>query len=86
MSFYNPVFNGFDPLNKDVLGRALDVTLSTIQSNGQPLDGDSDEELEAELRRELIDIVLSNGVNDPETLRDILVAHLQGSPNDNLKD
>ena len=33
---------------------------------------DSDEGLEAILRRELIDIACFNGVSDPETLRDIV--------------
>jgi hypothetical protein len=33
---------------------------------------DSDEGLEALLRRELIDIACFNGVSDPETLRDIV--------------
>jgi len=34
----------------------------------------ADEELEAALRRELIEIARFNGVSDPETLRDILLA------------
>jgi hypothetical protein len=34
---------------------------------------DSDEELEANLRRELIEIALTNGVSDVEMLRDILL-------------
>jgi hypothetical protein len=33
---------------------------------------DSDEDLEAILRRELIEIVCANGLNDPETLRSVL--------------
>jgi len=39
-------------------------------------DFDSDEGLEAILRRELIEIACFNGVSDPETLRDILLARL----------
>ena len=35
---------------------------------------DTDEELEASLRQELIEIALVNGVRDAETLRDILLA------------
>jgi hypothetical protein len=35
---------------------------------------DTDEELEAGLRQELIEIALVNGVHDAETLRDILLA------------
>ena len=34
---------------------------------------DTDEELEAGLRQELIEIALANGVRDAETLRDILL-------------
>jgi hypothetical protein len=44
-------------------------------------DFDSDEALEAILRRELIEIACFNGVSDPETLRDILLTRLpQVSP------
>ena len=34
---------------------------------------DSDEALEASLRRELVEIARCNGVTDPDTLRDILL-------------
>ena len=37
---------------------------------------DSDEGLEAILRRELIEIACFNGVSDPETLRDLVVTNL----------
>ena len=39
----------------------------------QHFDADSDEELEAELRRELVEIARVNGVSDPETLKDVLL-------------
>ena len=39
---------------------------------------DSDEGLEATLRRELVEIALSNGIRDVETLRDILLDALSG--------
>jgi hypothetical protein len=42
------------------------------------LDFDSDEELEAALRRELIEIVCSKAVGDPETLLDLVLARLCG--------
>jgi hypothetical protein len=40
---------------------------------------DIDEELEADLRRELIEIALNNGVSDPETPRDVLLSTLSGT-------
>jgi len=39
-------------------------------------DAESDEELEAELRRELIGIARLNGMSDPETLKGILLASM----------
>jgi hypothetical protein len=41
-----------------------------------PVDFESDEALEAILRRELIEIACLNGVSDPETIRDILLTRL----------
>jgi hypothetical protein len=38
-----------------------------IKSAGQHFEAESDEELEAALRRELIEIARLNGVNDPDT-------------------
>ena len=46
----------------------------TSQHASSSFDQLSDEELEAHLRRELIEIALVNGANDAETLRDILIA------------
>jgi hypothetical protein len=37
------------------------------------LEFDSDEGLEAILRRELIEIVRANGLSDPKTLRSVLI-------------
>jgi len=37
---------------------------------------DSDEGLEATLRRELIETAYCNGVSDPETLRDMVLSRL----------
>jgi len=50
--------------------------LATLKEDEARADRDSDEALEANLRRELIEIARFNGVNDPETLRDILLAAL----------
>ena len=66
----------FDPLDREILERAFDATCAAVKENDLPLDFDSDEGLEAILRRELIEIARFGGVTDPETLRDILLARL----------
>ena len=65
-----------DPLDLEILERAFAATWAAVKGNDPPYDFDSDEGLEAILRRELIEIACFNGVNDPETLRDILLARL----------
>ena len=52
------------------------LTWSAVKDQVPPVDIDSDEGLEAILRRELIEIARLNGVSDLETLRDILLARL----------
>jgi hypothetical protein len=54
------------------LKRAFDAALA-IKKSGQHFDAESDEELEAALRRELIEIARFNGLSDPETFKDIFV-------------
>ena len=54
--------------------RGHDATWELIKGSHQLFDADSDEELEAEVRRELVEIARVNGVSDPETLKDILLA------------
>jgi hypothetical protein len=56
-----------DPLDLELLERAC----VAVKENDSRNDLDSDEALEATLRRELIEIACSNGVSDAETLRDI---------------
>jgi hypothetical protein len=56
-----------DPLDLELLERAC----VAVKENDSLNDLDSDEALEATLRRELIEIACSNGVSDAETLRDI---------------
>lgn len=63
-----------DLLDTEILERAFDATWEAIKASGEPSGFESDEELEAALRRELIEIARFNGVSDPETLRDILLA------------
>ena len=49
--------------------------MAAIKAGDWSFDFDSDdEELEAALRRELVEIARFNGVSEPETLRDILLA------------
>ena len=65
-----------DPLDLEILERAFDLACGAIQASCQPINFDSDEGLENILRRELVEIARLNGVSDPETLRDILLARL----------
>jgi hypothetical protein len=59
-----------DPLDNEILERAFDAA---IKESGQHFEAETDEELEASLRRDLIEIARFNGVSDPETLKDILL-------------
>jgi hypothetical protein len=77
MSFYKSPKNALDPL--DILERAFGVTWEAIKGRHQHFDADSDEELEAEVRRELVEIARVNGVSDPEILKDILLANMPAS-------
>jgi hypothetical protein len=71
----------FDPLDREILERAFDATWSALKDSNSPVDFHSNEGLETILRRELIEIACFNGVSDPETLRDVLLARLsQAAP------
>ena len=61
-----------DPLDREILERALEGAVVKL-SDGKPHDLDSDDALEAELRRELIEIAQSSCITDAETLRDRLL-------------
>jgi len=63
-----------DPLDLEILERAFDGAWVAVKENNALAHLDSDEELEAALRRELIEIARFNGVSDAETLRDVLLA------------
>jgi hypothetical protein len=65
-----------DPLDLEILERAFDATWAAFKEHATPHDFDDDEHLEAALRQELIEIACFNGISDPETLRDILLANL----------
>jgi hypothetical protein len=68
-----------DPLDVELLERAVDAAMTAVKASGQGLDFDSDEELEAALRRELVEIARLNGVSEPEALRDILLSNVATS-------
>src|SRR5262245_11785253 len=61
-----------DPLDREILERALEGAV-VILSDGKPYEFGGDDELEAELRRELIEIAHSSGITDSEILRDRLL-------------
>jgi hypothetical protein len=65
-----------DPLDREILEKALGSLRDGLKQNGCPVELDSDEALEAALRRELIEMIRSSGVSNPEALLDILVADL----------
>ena len=66
----------FDPLDFEIMERALKDAKAAVQSNDPRLDFDNDEELEAALRHELIEIARSTAVSDPERLLDLVLAKL----------
>lgn len=76
MSYYKSPRNELDPLDNEILERAFDAALEAIKESGQRFEAETDEELEAALRRDLIEIARFNGVSDPETLKDILLARM----------
>ena len=63
----------FDPLDKEILERALDGVCAALSDNKL----DPDESLKAALLRELVEIASSHEVSDPEALRDLVLAKLQ---------
>ncbi len=66
----------FDPLDRKILERAFDAAWAAVKHHDPSIELDSDEGLEAALRRELIQIACSSGVSDPETLRDLVLTVL----------
>jgi hypothetical protein len=63
-----------DPLDIEILERAVEGAYLAVKENDSSTELENDEELEAALRRELIEIARFNGVSDAETMRDILLA------------
>jgi len=68
----------FDPLDREIVERAFDAAWAAIKGNDRSIVAfDSDESLEADLRRELIQIArLNRPLIDAEALRDILLDKL----------
>jgi len=61
----------FDPLDRELLERALESAHAAVKSNC-PRDAlYSDEALENALRRELIEIARTAGISDAETICDL---------------
>jgi hypothetical protein len=64
-----------DPFDLELIERAFESAQVMVKDNPTlSHELDSDEELEATLRRELIEIALVHGITDAETLRDILIS------------
>jgi hypothetical protein len=61
-----------DPLDLEIVERALQGLCEGIAASSAPLDLESDEELERALRRELAETVRASGVTDAESLLDLL--------------
>ena len=76
MALFRPPRHKLDPLDLEILERAFDATWAAVRGTDRPVEFDSDEGLEAILRRELIEIAYFNGVSDPETLRDMVLSRL----------
>ena len=72
MSSYKSPRNELDPLDHE-MERAFDAALETIKESGQRFDAETDENVQAALRRDLIEIARHNGVSDPETPKNILL-------------
>jgi hypothetical protein len=68
----------FDPLDFEIMEMALKDAKTAVQNNDPRRDFDSDEELDAALRRELIEIARSSAVSDPDRLLDLVLARLSG--------
>ena len=62
-----------DPLDLEVLERALESKPDAIKSPSDVAELESDEELELALRRELAEMVRSSGVSDADALLDLFI-------------
>ena len=62
-----------DPLDLEVLERALERTRDAIKSPPAVAELESDEELELALRRELAEMIRASDVNDADALLDLFI-------------
>jgi len=65
-----------DPLDREFIERAFESAWAAIKRSEVISEYESDEQLEAALRWELIKIARENGAKDTETLRDIVLTTL----------
>ena len=72
----------FDPLDREILERALDAACVAVKASGTSIEYESDEGLEAALWRELIEMALQNGISDLETLTQLVLARPTGGGSD----
>jgi len=61
-----------DPLDKEIFEKVLEATCEELKLG---LDID-DRHLELEVRRELTEIVISHGIDDVDTMRQLLMARV----------
>jgi hypothetical protein len=61
-----------DPLDLEIVERAFESTWEAVKQSNTLAKLDSDEELEAALRCELLELARFSGVSDPEALRDLI--------------
>jgi hypothetical protein len=65
-----------DRLDREFSERGFDAARAEVKDNNGSAELDSDEGLEAALRRELIEIACLNFESDPEILRDPVLARI----------
>jgi hypothetical protein len=69
-----------DPLDLEMLHRAFDDAWAAVKDRDASVETESDQRLEAVLRRELIEIACFNGFGGRDTLQEILVGNLLDLP------
>jgi hypothetical protein len=63
-----------DPLDNELLERALESAGSAVKQNSSHIDLESDQQLESELRRELFEIARSYSASAETLRREVLLA------------
>ena len=70
---YRTLACDLDPLDLEVVERAIQGLSETIEADRTSAEFDSDEGLEIALRRELAEMVRAHGVSDPDVLLDMVI-------------